>query len=191
MIELSYYFLAVEKKVRTYKHLCYLPSPVGSNKCKQFLSERERKKVKRKTKGKTGWMSFVWHTHINESGAVLLRSLWWLLWICAFVDNISDWLTCDVSALSQIWNTSSMMEHSLLPSLTKQKEKNWRRPEGRTSLELCGWKCLQWDVSALDILSWEVGICRGAANGRRSLKCYRPFHQVCLSVNSSENLSSW
>lgn len=162
----------MEKKGRTYKHLCYLQSPVGSNKCKEFLLERERRQERKMTFRKRGQMSFVWQTQVNESEAMLLGSPWRLLWICAFVDNISDWLTCDVSALSQIWNTSSMMEHSLPPGLTKQKEKNWRRPEGRTSLELCGWECLQWDVRALDSLSWEEGECRGATDGRRSLKCH-------------------
>lgn len=49
MIEQNEYFLAVEKKDRTCKHLCYLKSPVGSNKCKEFLSEREGKEKKNNT----------------------------------------------------------------------------------------------------------------------------------------------
>lgn len=73
MIEQNEYFLAVEKKDRTCKHLCYLKSPVGSNKCKEFLSEREGKE-KKTTLGKRRRMSFVWQTQVNESEAMLLGS---------------------------------------------------------------------------------------------------------------------
>lgn len=106
---------------RNYKHLCYFhPNGVKLIWCEGKNTEKSEKVLlKKENKVRCAQCDRCRLMHQKQCfQAPQSRCM------CAFVDNISAWLTCDVSAPSQIWNTSSMMEHSLPPGLTKQKEKN-------------------------------------------------------------------
>lgn len=98
--------------------------------------------------------------------------------MCAFVDNISAWLACDVSALSQIWNTSKLMEHSLPLAWLNKKRKideglKVAPPYSLTAESVCNRKP-----------TFLLRALRGLSGGL--LKCWRlTVAAVSLAISSS------
>lgn len=99
--------------------------------------------------------------------------------MCAFVDNISVWLTCNLSALSQNWNTSSTMEHSLPLAWLNKKRKIDGGLKVIPLLSLAAEFLL---CSRMPKFCWEhfMAYLKGywSAEEGRLLLCHQSFHQV-------------